>query len=84
MSLTEKYKSVYENGWNGIMVWMQSIPEQDYAWYGYDFTKASTSAMAEYIPEVGRLQGACGKLCMGRKALLLSLQRKCPSQLPDI
>lgn len=51
MSLTEKYKSVHDNGWNGIMVWMQSIPEQDYAWYGYDFTKVATSAMAEYIPE---------------------------------
>ncbi len=50
MSLTEKYKSVYENGWNGIMVWMQSTDE-DYVWYGYDFTREATSAMAEYIPE---------------------------------
>ena len=50
MSLTEKYKSVYENGWNGIMVWMQSTDE-DYVWYGYDYTREATSAMAEYIPE---------------------------------
>ena len=50
MSLTEKYNSVYENGWNGIMVWMQSTDE-DYVWYGYDYTREATSAMAEYIPE---------------------------------
>ncbi len=50
MSLTEKYKSVYENGWNGIMVWMQSTDE-DYVCYGYDYTREATSAMAEYIPE---------------------------------
>ncbi|MCI8603039.1 MAG: cellulase family glycosylhydrolase [Ruminiclostridium sp.] len=50
MSLTEKYKSVYENGWNGIMVWMQ-FTDEDYVWYGYDYTREATSAMAEYIPE---------------------------------
>lgn len=54
MSLTEKYKSVYDKGWNGIMVWMQTV-EEDYVWYRYDLTKAAVNAMNEYIPEKLRM-----------------------------
>ena len=50
MTLSEKYKSLYDNGWNGVMVWMQTVDEEQ-VWYGYDFTKAATNAMFDYIPE---------------------------------
>ncbi len=49
MTLTEKYKSVYDNGWNGIMVWMD--PNEETVWYEYGLTSEATSAMAELIPE---------------------------------
>ncbi|MDE7361755.1 MAG: DUF4038 domain-containing protein [Oscillospiraceae bacterium] len=49
MTLTEKYKSVYDNGWNGIMVWMD--PNEETVWYEYALTREATSAMAELIPE---------------------------------
>ena len=50
MSLTDKYKSVYDNGWCGIMVWMQPSGG-DNVWYSYDLTRVATNAMAEYIPD---------------------------------
>lgn len=50
MSLEDKYKSVYENGWDGIMVWMQTT-NADYVWYRYDLTQPATNGMAELIPE---------------------------------
>ena len=50
MSLTDKYKSVYDNGWCGIMVWMQPSGD-DNVWYAYDLTRVATNAMAEYIPD---------------------------------
>lgn len=50
MTLADKYKSVYENGWNGIMVWMQ-FTDSDYVWYRYDLTQLAANAMAELIPE---------------------------------
>lgn len=49
MTLPEKYKSVYESGWNGIMVWMD--PNEETGWYEYGLTREATSAMAELIPE---------------------------------
>lgn len=53
MTLSEKYKSVYDNGWNGIMVWMDPQKQDDgtYAWYRYDLTKTAVNDMAEYAPE---------------------------------
>jgi hypothetical protein len=51
MTLTEKYQSMYDNGWNGIMVWMEYRADEEQVWYCYDLTKAATSAMAEAIPE---------------------------------
>lgn len=50
MTLSEKYQSVYENGWRGIMVWMQTDGEED-VWYGYGYTEKATNYMAEYIPD---------------------------------
>lgn len=49
MTLTEKYKSVYDNGWNGIMVWMEPREDEN-IWYEYGLTTTATNAMAEYIP----------------------------------
>lgn len=51
MSLTEKYKSTYNSGWNGIMVWMEPRDGEDPNWYRYDLTEEATNAMAEYIPD---------------------------------
>ena len=49
MTLTEKYQNAYENGWCGVMVWMQT--EEDKSWYRYDLTEVATNAMAKLIPE---------------------------------
>lgn len=51
MTLTEKYTSTYEKGWNGLMVWMEPRPEEEQMWYCYDLTAAATNAMYELIPE---------------------------------
>ncbi len=48
MTLTEKYQSCYDNGWNGIMVWMEPVTDEEYDWYRYDLTKEATNAIAEY------------------------------------
>lgn len=50
MSLTSKYKTSYDKGWNGIMVWMQPT-ENDPVWYEYGLTAEATNAMADYIPD---------------------------------
>ncbi|MCM1275623.1 MAG: cellulase family glycosylhydrolase [Lachnospiraceae bacterium] len=50
MSLSEKYRSVYDNGWCGIMVWMQTNGEED-VWYEYGLTEKAANYMAEYIPD---------------------------------
>lgn len=49
LTLTEKYKSAYENGWNGVMVWME--PQESGEWYCYDLTQEATKAMLELIPD---------------------------------
>lgn len=49
MTLPELYKSVYENGWNGILVWMEPRQEEDTIWYGFDLTAEATNEMADYI-----------------------------------
>lgn len=41
-SLTEKYEIAYENGWQGVMVWMQS--QEDHSWYEYGLTQEATQA----------------------------------------
>lgn len=53
MTLTEKYQTMYNNGWNGIMVWMEPVKQDDgtYQWYRYDLTQPAVKAMEEYIPE---------------------------------
>ena len=50
MTLTEEYKAAYDNGWNGVMVWMDPV-EEDYSWYRYDLTRTATNAMYDYIPD---------------------------------
>jgi hypothetical protein len=50
MTLTEKYKSMHDNGWNGLMVWMEYREDEEQVWYCYDLTKEATNAMAEYVP----------------------------------
>ncbi len=49
MTLSEKYRSVHDNGWNGIMVWMTA--DETGEWYRYDLTQAATNDMNEYIPD---------------------------------
>lgn len=55
MTCEEKYKSSYEKGWNGVMVWMEYRTDGssgcDKLWYRYDLTEAATNAMAELVPE---------------------------------
>ena len=55
MTCAEKYKSSYDNGWNGVMVWMEYRTDGssgcDELWYRYDLTKEATNLMAELIPE---------------------------------
>ena len=51
MSLTEKYKALHDNGWQGLLVWMEPRADEELMWYCYDLTKEATNAMAEYIPE---------------------------------
>lgn len=49
MSLTDKYKDLYDHGWSGILVWSQTDGSEE-SWYHYDLTKAATNALYEYIP----------------------------------
>lgn len=51
MALPEKYKSMYDNGWNGILVWMEPRKGEDPMWYRYDLTREATNAMYDTIPE---------------------------------
>ncbi len=53
ISLTEKYKMTYENGWNGLMVWMEprEKTEEETGWYRYDLTKTAVNAMRDMIPQ---------------------------------
>lgn len=59
LTLTEKYTSAYDNGWNGVMVWMEPRTDEELMWYRYDLTETATNAMYELIPEkidpLGRL-----------------------------
>ncbi len=55
MSAAEKYRAAYDNGWSGVMVWMEYRTDGssgcDELWYRYDLTREATNAMAEYIAE---------------------------------
>ncbi len=55
MTCEEFYKSAYEKGWNGVMVWMEYRTDGssgcDELWYRYDLTQAATNAMNDLIPE---------------------------------
>lgn len=53
MSAVEKYENCYNNGWCGVMTWMD--PQDDgngsYTYYKYDLTAAASNHMNELIPE---------------------------------
>lgn len=51
MNLSEKYKAMYDNGWNGLMVWMEPKPDEEKKWYCYDLTQNATNYMAEQIAD---------------------------------
>ena len=55
LTVTDKYKSAHDNGWNGVMVWMEYRTDGtsgcDSLWYRNDLTAEGTKAMYEYIPE---------------------------------
>lgn len=55
MTCAEKYKSAYDNGWNGVMVWMEYRTDGtsgcDSLWYRNDLTAEATKGMYEYVPE---------------------------------
>lgn len=54
MTCEEFYQSAYENGWSGVLVWMEYRTDGssgcDELWYRYDLTKVATNAMNELIP----------------------------------
>lgn len=50
LSLSDKYKDLYNNGWSGILVWSQTDGTED-VWYGYSNTSKATKAMYEYVRE---------------------------------
>lgn len=49
MTLPELYRSSYDNGWNGILVWMEPREDEEQMWYRYDLTAEATDEMADYI-----------------------------------
>ena len=55
MTNAEKYKSAYDNGWNGVMLWMDYRTDGssgcDSLWYRYDLTQEATNSMYGIIPE---------------------------------
>lgn len=55
MSCAEKYKSAYDKGWNGVMVWMEYRTDGtsgcDSLWYRNDLTSEAAKGMYEYVPE---------------------------------
>ncbi len=51
MSLSDKYKSMYDKGWNGILVWMEPRKGEEPMWYRYDLTQKATNDLYAYIPE---------------------------------
>ena len=51
MTLTEIYKSMYDHGWCGMLVWMETHFDEDPIWYGYNLTREATNAMYDYIPD---------------------------------
>ena len=55
MSCKDKYESCYNNGWNGVMAWMEYRSDGssgcDSMWYRYDLTQEATHRIYELIPE---------------------------------
>lgn len=54
MNLTsaQKYEYCFNNGWNGVMTWMDPQKSgESYEYYKYDLTASATNHMNELIPE---------------------------------
>ena len=51
MTLSEKYKTMYDKGWNGLLVWMEPRKDEELMWYRYDLTREAANAMYEYAPD---------------------------------
>lgn len=52
MTAVQKYEYCYNNGWNGVMTWMDPQQSGDsYEYYKYDLTAAAANHMNELIPE---------------------------------
>lgn len=49
LTLSEIYRTMYDNGWDGVLVWMESHFDQDPVWYEYALTAEATNSMADYI-----------------------------------
>lgn len=52
MTTSQKYENCYNNGWNGVMTWMD--PQDNgsgYEYYKYDLTAAASNHMNELIPQ---------------------------------
>ena len=52
ISVADKYVKAYENGWNGVMVWMDPKQENAYGWYEYELTQSASNKMYELIPDL--------------------------------
>lgn len=51
ISLPDLYKSTCDNGWNGLLVWMEPREDEEQMWYCYDLTSEATNSMADYIKD---------------------------------
>lgn len=53
MTAAEKYENSYNNGWNGVMTWMDPHKNEndEYEYYKYDLTAAASNRMNEIAPE---------------------------------
>lgn len=52
MTTSQKYENCFNNGWNGVMTWMD--PQDNgsgYEYYKYDLTAAASNHMNELIPQ---------------------------------
>lgn len=48
LTAADKYKLAYDNGWNGVMTWMDPVVDgENYSWYKYELTAEATNSMAE-------------------------------------
>ncbi len=51
ISATDKFVKAHENGWNGVMFWMEPRDDEESGMYKFDLTKEATNKMYEIIPD---------------------------------